>query len=269
MPPADRRTVNIPCLVPTCVNTIVDDAQVCAGCASRLTSALRSVHDGPEGPGLASDLEVSLSRRHRTGPGNMGRRSTEAPLPYDARSAEALAVLRNTLTTWCRLLHEEIGGRLPEDTPSAMAAWLSRFTDWLRRSDFGAECVDEIIAAVEQAERAIDLPEKRVLAGLCPGCGLPCYARHDASRARCGSCETELSVREGRERLFRTAEGHLLTAAEAARALGLLGHEVTAAAIRGLARRGRLHPGGTGSAGRPLYTLGDVLEACLDSEDAA
>ncbi|RKS07581.1 hypothetical protein DFP74_3259 [Nocardiopsis sp. Huas11] len=255
--------MSIPCGVPSCVNPVADDALVCAGCAQRLANALELVVGDGDG-GLAEDLDLTLSRQRRTGPGNMGRRSTETPLAYDPTASEAAAVLRNTLSTWCRLLHEEIGGRLPADTTPAMAAWLGRFVSWLRRSDFGPECVDEVLAAVAEAQRAVDLPAERVIAGLCEQCGSACYARPGAEHTRCRECDTPLAVRDGRRRLLLAAGEHLVTAADAARALNTLGHEVTAAAVRGYARRGRLTSRGTGSAGRPLYSLGEVIDVYLD-----
>ncbi|MGW5876706.1 hypothetical protein ACWFMI_09195 [Nocardiopsis terrae] len=254
--------MSLPCDVPSCVNPVVDGALVCVGCAQRLGRALRLVVGEGDG-GLLEDLDLTLARQRRTGPGNMGRRSTETPLAYDPVAAEAAAVLRNTLSTWCRLLHEEIGGRLPADTPAAMATWLGRLTEWLRRCDFGPECVDEVVAAVVEVERAVDLPAERVIAGLCEHCGSPCYARAGAESTRCRECDTPLSVREGRRRLLLAAGEHLVTAADAARALRTLGHEVSAAAVRGYARRGRIQQRGTGSAGRPLYSLGEVVDAYL------
>ncbi|WP_017590262.1 LIM domain-containing protein [Nocardiopsis ganjiahuensis] len=255
----------IPCDVPSCANPIADDAYVCAGCTEELRLALLKVG---EEDGLAVDLDLTLARQHRTGPGNLGRRSTETPLAYDPRASEAAAVLRNTLSTWCRLLQEEIGGGLPQDDLASMARWLGRFVQWLRRSDIGAECVDEIVSAVAQAERSVDLPTERVLAGVCARCGKPCYARAGADRTRCRECGTELTVSEGRERLLRAAGDRLVTAAEGARSLRVLGHDVSAAAVRGYARRGRITVKQRGSADRPLYSLGDVLDAYLDSSAA-
>lgn len=253
--------MSTPCDVPSCESPIVDDAFVCVGCALRLRNALLRVGGENGHEGLATDLDLAISRQRRTGPGNMGRRSTEIPLAYDQEASESAAVLRNTLSTWCRLLQEEIGGCLPRDTPTAMALWLVRFTEWLRRSPLGAECVDEVDAAVDQAEKAVDLPVERVLAGVCDGCGRPCYARAGAARTRCVDCGREIDVERGRERLLRNAGDRLVTAAEGARALCALGHEVSAAAVRGYARRGRITVRGRGSANRPLYALGDILDA--------
>jgi hypothetical protein len=72
-----------------------------------------------------------------------------------------------------------------------------------------------------------------------------------------------MSVGEGRRRLLLAAGERLVTAADAARALQVLGHRVTPASVRGHARRGRLRVRGTGSSGRPLYSLGDVVDVYL------
>lgn len=108
LPSPEWSTVNIPCEVPSCDNPIVDDALVCVGCALRLRNALLQVSGEHGREGLATDLDLAVSRQRRTGPGNMGRRSTETPLAYDQEASEAASVLRNTLSAWCRL-HRLLG----------------------------------------------------------------------------------------------------------------------------------------------------------------
>ncbi|MBQ1080361.1 hypothetical protein [Nocardiopsis sp. B62] len=246
------------CTTVTCALPLDGDDSVCPQCVRRLTRALDKVVGG-----LPRDLDLALARQRRTGPGNLGRRSTETPLAFDPAITEASAVLQGTLSAWCRTIQEPgVPGPTGNDS-SALASWLSRHTGALRRNALGTECVDEVCEAVEQAERAVDLPSDRVIAGLCPGCATPCYARSGATSTRCPECETRVSVGEGRRRMLLGAGEHLVTAADAARALQVLGHRVTPASVRGHARRGRLRPRGTGSAGRPLYCLGDVVDVYL------
>ncbi|WP_431870222.1 hypothetical protein [Nocardiopsis eucommiae] len=246
------------CTTVTCALPLDGDASVCAPCLRRLDRALARVVGG-----LPRDLDLALARQRRTGPGNLGRRSTGIPLAFDPSITEAAAVLHDTLSAWCRTLREPGTPDPAGNEPSTLASWLSRRTGVLRRHALGPECVDEVCAAVDQAERAVDLPSDRVIAGPCPQCATPCYARAGAASTRCPDCEATVSVGEGRRRMLLAAGEHLVTAADAARALQVLGHRVTPASVRGHARRGRLRPRGTGSAGRPLYCLGDVVDVYL------
>ncbi|CAM3623551.1 hypothetical protein GCM10009799_06150 [Nocardiopsis rhodophaea] len=258
------------CEVPDCDSPLTDDSPVCAGCGYELAIALHALHGGPRGNdrGLDTELDLAVTRQGRTGESNMGRRSSTTVVDFDERASETVDVVRNTLSTWVRMLHGEVGGRLPNDTLGDMARWLERFIDWIRRSDFGGECVDEITAAVRLAERTVDRPEQRVFAGQCRTCGAPCYARPGSERVRCGSCGDQHDVGTERERILREAGDRLVTAAEAARALRAIGHEITDAMIRGYARRGHIRAEETGSAGRPLYRLGDVLAIALPDSAA-
>ncbi|MBB6173706.1 ribosomal protein L37E [Nocardiopsis mwathae] len=269
-PSPDTTDDGLRCEVPDCDDPLTDDAPVCAGCGYTLAIALHALHGGPRGngQGLDTELELAAARQSRTGESNMGRRSAETAVAFDERASETVAVVRNTLSTWVRLVHGEVGGRLPDDTLGDMARWLERFIGWIRRSDFGGECVDEIVAAVRLAERTVDRPEQKVFAGECRRCGAPCYARPESQRARCGSCGAEHGVRAERERILRDAADRLVTAADAARALRAVGYEITDAMVRGYARRGHIRSEETGSAGRPLYRLGDVLDIALPDSAA-
>lgn len=246
-----------PCDVPSCPRPDLGDPPVCHPCLERLVRSLRLVTDG-----LTRELDLALARQRRTGPGNMGRRSTDTPLAYDTTAAEAHAVLRNTLAAWAHALLPEPPA--PDDTLGATLLLL-RHTGRTPRSDLDPTYVDEIIAAVAQAEHAVDLPSERILAGTCAACDTPCYASPDSELAFCRHCDRPVDVVEGRRRLLLSAGEHLVTAAEAARALGVLGHRVSAASVRGHARRGRLASRGTGKANRPLYRLGEVMDVCADN----
>lgn len=241
------------CLVPDCARSSPDGAPVCPACAHRLSRSLASV------PALAGELDTSLARQARSGPGSMGRRSASTPLPYDQAASRAADHLRATLSTWVRLLHEDIGGRPPRDTLTDMAAWLDRRSDWLRMLPYGPECAQDVPAAIQAAEEAVDLPRPTAFAGRCRGCGTACYTRPGAESAACPGCGALIRPPEERERLLRDAADRLVTAAEAARALRAVGRQITPAMVRGYARRGHVRASGTGSADRPLYRLGDVF----------
>lgn len=247
------------CEIPDCDSPALGGAPLCAACSHAFRTALSSLHGGDSGTGLGADLDVAVTRQSRSGPGNMGRRSPETPVMFDERASEAIAVLHNTLSTWVRVLQDEVGGRPPADTLSGMARWLERFTGWIEGADYGAECADEVIAAVRNAEQAVDRPGPRLFAGACRTCGAACYVRPGTQVTHCRTCGSEHDAAAERTRMLHAAGDRLVTAAEAARALRGIGYEITDAMVRGYARRGHIRSDGTGSAGRPLYRLRDVL----------
>ena len=140
---------------------------------------------------IAGELDVTLARQARFGERNGGK-SADKPLPYDVRASEAAWVLRNTLTTWCRVMIDELGqdmpktatpgesdgltgapryGRANQDVTTAEAAlWLSQRIGVLRTHPAAGEAADEIGQAVAQARRAIDQPANRarIPIGPCP-----------------------------------------------------------------------------------------------------
>lgn len=83
-----------------------DDAYLCRVCTNVLRRDLNRI------PDLADELDTVLARQtayleHH------GGRSADTPLPIDTRASEAAWVLRNTLGTWARVLHDERGVPLP------------------------------------------------------------------------------------------------------------------------------------------------------------
>ncbi|QVQ51310.1 hypothetical protein J4H86_21210 [Spiractinospora alimapuensis] len=153
-----------------------DDAYVCGGCAGGATAALRQVAGDGRVHGLDVDLDLAVAKMGTSGSGGGGgrrSRSAESPLLINLAASEAADVLRSTLIGWVRVIHEETGGELPDDQLSAMASWLAPLVGWARHKAYGAELVDEVLAAVRQAQRAVDLPVRRVpLHRRCPAVSL-------------------------------------------------------------------------------------------------
>lgn len=237
-----------------------DDTYMCTGCAGQARTALQQIIDG-----LDTDLTITLakqgSRPESTGGGH-GKKS-EAPLPLDLRAVEARSVLRNTLTTWVRLIHDDgrSAAALPADTLPAMAAWLLPAVGWLRGRDYGSEFVDEITAAVAQALRVVDTPQRTVFVCRCT-CGEHVYAREDAPAATCPDpeCWTVWGVTEQRAWMREHVEDRTLTATDMARAVSRPGDPVLASTIRTWATRGKLAAQGSDGRGRPLYLVSAVLD---------
>ncbi|WP_435109944.1 hypothetical protein [Nocardiopsis synnemataformans] len=247
------------CRVPDC-DRIVADAWVCSTCTHRLTVALT------DAPDLLAELDVDLTRQSRTGQ-RVGGRSVERPLPYDPAASLVRDALTSTLRTWCLVLAGDLLGQAPAD--SRLVAHLAAQLERVRHHVEGGAAVDEITAAVTAARDHLhrgDTPGS-VLAGLCPDCGNPVYAREGAATARCHEpeCDGLVDVAAWRQRARSDIDEVLMSAADAARALTTLGEPVTAARIRQWgSRRGRkraapkLTPRWVDPLGRPQYRVGDI-----------
>lgn len=245
-----------------------DNARVCTTCTGQATAALRQVSEW-----LADDLVDAIAKQTALGGRGGGKptKASEAPLPLDLRASEALAVLRNTLSTWVRVVAADHHGSHPTNTTGAMAAWLAPVIGWARGQDYAPELVDELLAAVAQALRAVDRPQALTYAGRCPTCTQPIYALGDRQTAHCRTpeCSGEIvDVGQARLNLLRLSGRQFVTAEQAARALTTAGRPVTARWIRQLAATGRLE-GISAVRGPARYQLGDILDLLLPSEGKA
>lgn len=251
-----------------CARPTGDQATACTTCAQRATQALRQVSEW-----LADDLVDAVAKQTALGGGQGGGKPTkkaEMPLPLDLRASEALAVLHSTLVGWVRVVAENHHGSRPTNTTRAMAAWLAPVMGWARGQEYGAELIDEILAAVAQALRAVDRPQELTYAGRCPTCTQPIYALGDRQTAHCRTenCDGQvLGVAQARLDLLRLSGQQFVTAEQAARALTTAGRPVTARWIRQLAATGRLE-GIPAVRGPARYQLGDILDVLLPAKEA-
>lgn len=162
-----------------------DDAAVCSGCAQDCATALAQVHGNGRTHGLAVDLDIAIGKAAQFGEKGGGKptKKSEMPLLIDPVASEAAAVLRSTLAGWVRVVYDESHSGLhgpvchecshrscrairhddmPADRLASMARWLVPLVGWARHTPYGAEMIDEILAAVHQARRTIDRPTRRV-----------------------------------------------------------------------------------------------------------
>ena len=98
------------CAVEGCDRPMGDLATFCMSCAFVFEKALGNI------PAFADELDTVLARQTRyeehSERTNGGR---VTPLFFDDRASEAGWVLKNTLSTWVRLVAEERGIPLPEE----------------------------------------------------------------------------------------------------------------------------------------------------------
>lgn len=182
----------------------------------------------------------------------------------------------------------------PVDGLAEAIRWLSRQVEWLRHQPEAAQAFDELGDACAVAVRTVDRKTPQWYAGPCgailapdlaaggePGdeiptrtCGEDLYAYPGAVTVRC-RCGAQHDAQDRRTWLLREARDTLVHAELLARAVTALGvrgvddRPVTPAMVRGMAHRGRLEVRGHDQAGRPLYRVGDVLNAVDEQRVAA
>lgn len=166
--------------------------------------------------------------------------------------------VRNTITTWARLVQDERGHQAPAETPALMR-WLVGQLEWLRHQRYAAEALDELSHAAGLVERAVDRPAPRVDAGLClteteaGACQQRLSAAPGAAYVHCPTCRATHTAQDRRDVILAAARDIRGTAEECAQWLTILGVPVLANTIRKWRSRRRLF---ADSVGR--YRLGDV-----------
>lgn len=265
------------CALPGC-DRPSPDAAVCAGCGQRLSARLSEV------AGLWPELETTVARQGRSGdptpraghpapaqpirPGLGDPRDDQqagwpSGLPVDLAASEVADAVRNTVTTWARVIVEETGADPPTAGTAALLRWLARRCEWIRHQPWAVEAVDELGSLPGLIWRAVDRrrTERRYL-GPCdveqPGghCKGELYGRAGAAEVTCPACGIEHQVPERERWLARIVADRCYTAGEIA---GAYPH-VRADRIRQWAARGQIAQHGRDRLGRGLYRLGDVLE---------
>jgi hypothetical protein len=243
-----------------CGRPVPDQAYACPHCADRLATELGEV------AGLGDALDDTYSRQGRFSSAiGVLAHSPVQPLPWDERASTCARTLRNTLSTWCRVVTGERGTDPPADTLAAMAGHLAANLEWLRHHPAAAECVDELCRAVAAARYAVDRPRERLYAGPCwrdvdgGECPGELYAVLGAAEVACPVCGWLFEVAERRAWLLEAARDVLATATLVSAALSRLDLAVTPERLWKWRERGRIFnhsaPGDD-----PTYRVGDVID---------
>ena len=244
--------MNEPCAVEWC-DRPVGDGYVCQRCADRLSVALGDI------PALWDELDTVLTKQARYAAAEFRR--GEQALPFNPTASELGWVLRNTLSTWCRLIAEERGRVLPDsDTPAAVAGWLLHHTTWLRHHRAGHEAVEEITSVVGKIRQAVDRPAERIYAGPCKDCNGDMYGKPGAAMVECRPCGLEYDVAEMVAWMHSELRGKLVTAREATVLLGRMGLPVQQKTIDKWFERKRLVDHGSNAEEKRLYLFDDLVE---------
>ena len=224
-------------------------AYLCPPCIKTLDVALGNI------PAYYDDLETLRTKQTRYASertkGSIGK---SQPLGMDPRFARAAIgsevdhAVRNTVTTWVRLvmdeqpplsgahchhacLHVSCGAifrrKAPKyDTVRSWCAYLQRQLAYVVRERWASEILDELTDVEARLSRLIDRPADRWYAGKCSIeddegaiCEAELYALKTRGHVRCHGCGYEHDIEQRRDFLLREAREVLVTATEAAGAL--------------------------------------------------
>lgn len=258
------------CGVDGCARPVQDTATVCMTCGYILTDVLNEIVGTNVMPGLAAELNVTITKQDRIGDRSPGGQ-VEPPLPFNVGASEVGWVLRNTLYAWVRVtaMHRLTPMPTGSDSIGQLAVSLRPRINWLRHYEHGPDAVVEIVQAAQTVRRVIDRPPALWYAGPCnttvgnTTCMSELYAHAGAVRVICRECRSVYDLAARREWLLSQVEDQLMHSIAIAALAQHLGVKVADSTIRGYAAKGRIVAHARDVRNRPLYRIGDVLEIVL------
>lgn len=234
-------------------------AVICADCTDKLDRALGDLGS------LLEDLDTALTRQARKRPARGNHVRDDRPLPYDVGASKAAGDLKAVLVGWARLVSDERGAVLTcRDDSSSIADWLMHHVTWLSRHDAAADAYSEIVGAVNNIRRTVDIaPDTRYI-GPCYAVveGVECdetlYAVEGAETVQCRTCGTTWDPTARTLEALRHADTVAQDAIELSRSFALRGIALEARRIKVWATRKHLTPAGTSRRGYPTYIVAHV-----------
>lgn len=243
---------------------LVNNAVICATCEGNLARALGDLD------ALLDDLETALTRQARKRPARGSVAADGPPLPYDERASEAARDLRTLLKDWVSLVAEGLAdeGRFVKlqmpATAKSLSSWLLHHTGWIARHDTAPDAYSEIVGAVNNIRRTIDIAPDMRYVGPCGGDveGVECvetlYATEGADTVRCRTCFTVWDIADRLNHATTQSTTVAQTAVTISRALTLGGLPLETSRIRKWAQRKHLVAVGVGPRGAPTYIVAHV-----------
>lgn len=243
---------------------LANNATICATCEDNLARALGDLD------ALLDDLDTTLTRQARKRPSRGSGASDGPPLPFDERASEAARDLRTLLKDWVSLVAEGLCDegvfvQLPMPaTAKTLSSWLMHHTRWLAHHDTGPDAYSEIVAAVNNIRRTIDIaPDVRFI-GPCGGevegvvCTETLYAVEGSDTVRCRTCATTWNILERNLGILAQAEHVAQTITVLTRSFALQGIALDTERIKNWVKRGHLHPAGTTRKGHRTYIVAHI-----------
>lgn len=243
---------------------LINNQVICAGCEIALDRALGDLDS------LLDELDITLTRQAKRRPARGNQPAPEPVMPYNIAASDTARDLRTLLKDWVSMVAEGLAGEgkfvaLPMPaTGRTLAAWLMNHVHWLATHDTAPDAYSEIVGAVNNIRRTIDIAPDTTFIGPCYSLidGVECtedvYATEHSPTARCKTCGTthDVAARTGQAASISTRA--TATAVVITRSLTLGGLPLQTSRIRVWAHRGHLTPAGTGPKGHPTYIIAHV-----------
>lgn len=184
-----------------CTRPVATGMYACAACIAQTDDNLAFIETN------ANELDTTITRQDRVSAGTGGRASAETPLPLNLVASDAGTRLRNALTTWTRVVADDLGTSIEEAFPENsahlrkvvgpacpsgdgswcthsscraiiapktrkitdrdMAAWLRKRLKTVAHREWGPQAFDELSRAAVDLARAVDSPPPMISLGRC------------------------------------------------------------------------------------------------------
>lgn len=258
----------------TCDQPTRDDGFVCDACLDDFAKALGDV------TWLDAELETTIAKQKAATSGD-GARSAKCSckddddtcphslLPYNLRASQYADKLREQMGLLARhCIEDGVRSSDPsDDGPAnniiALSRWLLWRVDGLAFNDMAAQFIADVLSAVRDCQRVIDLPPERAYAGPCPECKRDLYHRPTATEVRCPGCGQVFDVAEVvawmQERIREHMTDRLVTAREGSTLLSRFGLETGQRTIDKWHERGKVAEAGHDAKGRRLFRWDELL----------
>ncbi|GGH93847.1 hypothetical protein ACFFGR_09345 [Arthrobacter liuii] len=236
-----------------------NNATICPGCTETLDRALGDID------ALLEDLDTALARQSKKRPARGNHPRDDKPLPYDLGASRAASELKAVLVGWARLVSEERGVPLTcRDTSQSISAWLMHHVHWLSRHDAAPDAYSEIVGAVNNIRRTIDIAPDTTYIGPCYAVveGVECtetlWGIEGTDAATCRTCGTVWDAKARTLEALTHADKVAQTITVMTRSFAVKGIALDTRRLGKWVSRGYLHPHGTGDRNRPTYIVAHV-----------
>ena len=238
---------------------LTNQAVICADCTDTLDRALGDLG------ALLQDLDTALARQSRKRPARGNHERDDKPLPYDLGASRSADAMKGILVSWARLVSEEREVPITcRDNSASIALWLDPHVTWLSRHEAAADAYSEIVGAVNNIRRTIDIAPDTRFIGPCYAVieGVECdetlYAVEGSEAVRCKTCGTTWDARDRTLQTLTHAETIAQDATTLSRSFALQGIALETERIKNWAKRKHLAPVGFSHRGYPTYIVAHV-----------
>lgn len=215
-----------------CTRPLPSGWNLCKTCRNDLTKHLRGI------PFIEQELETSLTHDHGIDYRTLGgSKSTDVPLPGNARVARTLQALQRTLATWATTI-TITGDETPSNKLRDLSAWLLKHTDRIAKHDQSWDAFTQITGRCQDARWLIyTTPADKEWIGRCEGqiqddgdeiTETHCdgHIWNDPARPEgwCDQCGREYDAATKRREALDKLEDHIMTAGQIATAAISIGH---------------------------------------------